>query len=252
MRRLIIAVLAATLFFVGHQTAQTALAVAYAPGWNLVSGPQGSTLTGATGNIYTLQPGDTDYESFAASSPLHGGWGYWAFFPNGGSITFGASAPSLTITPVPGAFLMLGNPSQSVATITGADSVLLYTPAGGYQDSTVIPPGQGAWVTGSGQIALSAAADSAPVAAGPAPAVAPAPAPAAPVQQPSTPFTLQQLRAAALQQNDLPGYTFQQESIPNPPLVGFSQFWADENPSSSRYVVYDSLLTFPSVSIAAG
>jgi len=55
-------------------------------GWNLVAGSAGATLSGASGQIYTLQPGDSSYESFPAGSPLKAGWGYWAFFPNGGSV----------------------------------------------------------------------------------------------------------------------------------------------------------------------
>jgi hypothetical protein len=246
MRRFTIALLAA-LLFVGFHGTQHVFAITYAAGWNLVAGPEGSRLTGASGSIFTLQPGDTDYEVSAADSPLRGGYGYWAFFPSGGSITLTGGSNTFSVASIPGQFIMIGNPSQAVVTISGADTAFTYTPAGGYQNATAIPPGQGAWVMGSqidlaGNGPTSAPVDSAPVAM----------APAAPVQQPSGPFTLQALRAAALQQGDLPGYTFNQESMSNPPLVGFTQFWLDGSPTSTRLVVADYLVTLPSVSIAAG
>src|SRR5207248_437834 len=42
----------------------------YPPGWNLVAGPQGSHVRGATGSLYTLLPGDSDYEAFPVTSAL--------------------------------------------------------------------------------------------------------------------------------------------------------------------------------------
>ena len=147
MRRLSIALLTAVLF-VGFHGTQYVFAVTYAAGWNLVAGPEGSRLSGASGSVFTLQPGDTDYEVFAADSPLHGGYGYWAFFPSGGSITLTGGSNTFSVASVPGQFIMVGNPSQSVVTISGADTAYTYTPSAGYQAATTIPPGQGAWVMG--------------------------------------------------------------------------------------------------------
>ncbi|MHB8574684.1 MAG: hypothetical protein ACYDCQ_05070, partial [Dehalococcoidia bacterium] len=40
-----------------------AQASAYGQGWNIVAGPDGAHLIGATDPIYTLQPGDAAYQS---------------------------------------------------------------------------------------------------------------------------------------------------------------------------------------------
>src|SRR5436309_1197221 len=71
----------------------------YPLGWNLVAGPAGSTLAGATGALYSLQPGDSDYRSFPVTTPLQACWGYWAYFPNGGSLTPGSSSGTCTVAP---------------------------------------------------------------------------------------------------------------------------------------------------------
>src|SRR5437660_27597 len=84
------------------RSAQAQAAITYPPGWNLVSGPVGSTLNGASGNLYTLQPGDDRYEVLNVSTPLQACWGYWAYFPNGGSLTADTSQPSYSVTPLPG------------------------------------------------------------------------------------------------------------------------------------------------------
>ncbi|HZQ39040.1 MAG TPA: hypothetical protein VFD32_24150, partial [Dehalococcoidia bacterium] len=58
---------------IGHHAAVRAAALP--AGWNLVAGADGATLSGATGQIHSLQPGDTSYEVFAADHPLKAGWG---------------------------------------------------------------------------------------------------------------------------------------------------------------------------------
>jgi hypothetical protein len=220
MRRFTIAVLAA-LLFVGFHGTQHVFAITYAAGWNLVAGPEGSRLTGASGSIFTMQPGDTDYESFPADSPLHGGYGYWAFFPSGGSITLTGGSNTFSVASIPGQFIIVGNPSQAVVTISGADTAFTYTPAGGYQNATAIPPGQGAWVMGS-QIDL----------AGNGPTSAPpANAPVAAPQSSSAPTltTFAALRAVALNSSDLPGYQSDHEKqiVSLPGLVaGYDAGWS--------------------------
>src|SRR5579871_3085251 len=90
MRRTVVAALAllAVLSVLTPHRVQ-AQSVSYAPGWNLVAGPQGAQLIGATGQLYTLQAGDTDYETQPADAPLMACVGYWAYFPNGGSLNAG-------------------------------------------------------------------------------------------------------------------------------------------------------------------
>ncbi len=140
----------------------TAQAVSYAPGWNLVAGPQGARLTGATGQIYTIQPGDADYQRFPANAPLTACVGYWAYFPTGGSIDFGpfgAASVNCAVGASNGQFFMVGNPSGSASiTLAGADLAYTYAPDTGYQSTTQLSPGQGAWVSSSGVVKITTSA----------------------------------------------------------------------------------------------
>ncbi len=156
MRRLILAAVVVAIFLAGHQSAQLALAVSYAPGWNLISGPEGSTLTGASGSIYTLQPGDTDYQTFPADAKLKGGYGYWAYFPTGGQLKPTKSTNSYVATLLPGQWTMVGNPSLAQATLGGVDQAQTYSSSTGYVSVTVLDPGQGAWVLGVGAATITA------------------------------------------------------------------------------------------------
>lgn len=158
-------------------------AVNYPPGWNLVGGPAGSTLAGATGNLYSLQPGDSDYQVFPANTPLQPCWGYWAYFPSGGRLIPGTSRAGCAVGVVAGQWVMAGNASiAGPAPVDGADQVLTYTPAGGYQPAAAIPVGAGAWVFASAAVAVEA-----PPAAAPAgqPSQAAPPVQAAPAPQPT-------------------------------------------------------------------
>jgi hypothetical protein len=131
--------------------AQTAASVSYPAGWNLVGGPAGTTLQGAAGPLYTLQYGDDRYEAVANGTPLTGGYGYCAYFPNGGTATLGASGPCVVAVPIgAAAWIMVGNPWPSgTVTARGADIVETYTAAGGYQRNVTLKPGQAAWAWAS-------------------------------------------------------------------------------------------------------
>lgn len=249
MRRISIALLAA-LLILGFHNAEHVFAITYAAGWNLVAGPEGSHLSGASGNIFTMQPGDTDYEVFPADSGLHGGWGYWANFPTGGSITLTGGSNTFSVASVPGQFIMIGNPSPSTVTISGADTAFTYTPSGGYQNATAIPPGQGAWVMGS-QIGL---AGNGPATA-PAP-VASAPQPTANTAQPqvvaATITTAGGLKSVGLTAADLPGFTFRSENVND--LRSFVASYSSDfvAPSSPTYGIIQQLAADTSASSAAG
>jgi len=246
MRRFSLALLAAVLFVGFHGTSHV-FAITYGAGWNLVAGPEGSRLSGASGSVFTMQPGDTDYESFPADSPLHGGWGYWANFPSGGGITLNPGLSNYSVASVPEQFIMIGNPSQSVVTISGADIAYTYTPRGGYQASTAIPPGQGAWVmggqidlAGSGSVAAPSSSDalSAPISA----------------QAGAAPQTSSGLKAFALNQGDLPGYSLQGENPTALPGVVATYFgsWIPTQRSSPVLIIIDSLSTTPTIQFASG
>ncbi len=151
--------------------AQTA--VTYAPGWNLVAGPSGSHLRGAADPIYTLQPGDEDYESFPAGSALVSGYGYWAYFPGGGSVDFAPGVRGYSVRPVAHQLVLVGNVSASSETVvSGAEAVYLYSPSTGYRLASAIPVGQGAWAAGFATITLTA-----PLLPNPSPSPSPSPSP---------------------------------------------------------------------------
>ncbi|HLZ70742.1 MAG TPA: hypothetical protein VKV26_12645 [Dehalococcoidia bacterium] len=163
--RLALLAIAALAIFAAAQTrAQHALAVTYAPGWNLVSGPEGSHLVGAEGDIFTMQPGDADYEAFPADTPLSGGFGYWAYFPQGGSLEATIGVAEYSVTLVPGQWTLVGNPnSKASVTLSGDFTALIFVPEDGYVSVSSIPVGAGAWVLGAGQLTLSAPAGAVPV-----------------------------------------------------------------------------------------
>jgi PKD repeat protein len=117
--------------------------VTYQSGWNLVAGPTGSTINGASNPLYTWQSGFTSYQTaFTAQA----GFGYWAFFTTPVTVTIPfTGVQSITKALQPSQFIMIGNSSSSPATVTGADIVYAYNPVSGYQPTTTLQPGQGAW-----------------------------------------------------------------------------------------------------------
>lgn len=139
--------------------AQTA---SYAAGWNLVAGPQGARLIGATGLLYTLGPGASTYQTEPADTPLTACEGYWAYFPTGGSIDFGPfgeGSVQCSINVSPAQFVMMGSPSATASvTVAGADVVYTYDPAAGYQAASRLAPGQGAWVYAAGPVTIQTSA----------------------------------------------------------------------------------------------
>lgn len=129
-------------------TAPTAGTIIYPAGWDLVSGPPGTDFSAAQGLLYTIQPGDSRYQSTSPGGGTKSGWGYWALFASDTAVRLpaGSTTPA-TVTAPAGQFFMIGNPSGSrPATVTGADAVLTYDPIQGYQQATTLPPGRGAWV----------------------------------------------------------------------------------------------------------
>jgi hypothetical protein len=232
MRRLVVVVCVIAGCFLGlHQAVVPAYAVAYAPGWNLVSGPNGSMLVGAVGNIYTRQPHDRAYESLPATAPLRGGWGYWAFFPRGGSLQAAPGLASYTVELESGEWALVGNPSAvAVALVEGADDSLVYPPNGDYKATTSIPVGQGAWVRAQGQVTVATAAAAAP--------------PAAPQPlRPDPPATFDALKAVALSPADLPTHSLATERpLTTDPSYAAASYFAIWTSQSSGIVVSDALI----------
>lgn len=134
--------------------------VSYAAGWNLVAGSAGAILAQDDGPLYSLRSGDTDYEVLASGTPLIAGTGYWAFFDTPTSETLPAGNPQPAVLQLPaGQFVMIGNPGTVPTTVSGADAVFTYDPVKGYQSTTMLQPGQGAWAfsAAGAQIMLSSA-----------------------------------------------------------------------------------------------
>jgi hypothetical protein len=125
--------------------------VTYQPGWNLVGGPAATVLAGASGPLFTFQPGDAAYETLPPGSPLQAGYGYWALFTSPTSVSLPVTGPtSVYRTIPPGQIALIGNPFSRPATVSGAGAVFIYDPVRGYQTTTILQPGQGAWATGGG------------------------------------------------------------------------------------------------------
>jgi PKD repeat protein len=119
-------------------------AVALQPGWNLIAVPDGATISGPLSAMYTYQAGDSGYE---AVQNTQSGLGYWAFSATPATETLPLTGPQTVTQPLPpGQWVMLGNPGSTVATVVGADVVYVYSPDIGYQPTTILQPGQGAWV----------------------------------------------------------------------------------------------------------
>jgi hypothetical protein len=122
--------------------------VTYQSGWNLVAGSGGAVLSNAGGQLFTFQPGDSGYETISSSSSLQAGYGYWALFSSTTTINISVTTVHAVRRPIPaGQHALIGNPFNQVATISGASKVYTYDPVRGYQATTTLQPGQGAWVT---------------------------------------------------------------------------------------------------------
>lgn len=249
-----VAMLVVTLILLGVRGAAPARAATLPAGWNLVAGADGATLTGATGQIYSLQPGDANYEVFAADRPLKAGWGYWAYFPTGGSVSSPGSRSGYSVALTSGAWAMIGNPTSDCSvSVSGADTVLTYSPGAGYQETTTLSMGQGAWAIGSGTVTLTPGSCVAQPAT-PSPTATPTPAATpAPAATPGGPDlnSISGLQAVALTQSDLPGYTNgtgQSSSVrlsSRGGAIAYAAVWVDPNARSPRLFVINALATYP-------
>ena len=145
-----LSVLLGSLLLVGavRVRADAGNSVTYAAGWNLVAFPPNTDVSKITAPLYTMQPGDTDYETIPVSQGTVSGFGYWAYFGASTQITLDAGSANLySVLAPPNQYIMVGNPSGTQSSVvTGANVVYTYDPTNGYVQSPVLPPGQGAWV----------------------------------------------------------------------------------------------------------
>jgi hypothetical protein len=129
----------------GGTSVGSGIPVSYASGWNIVGGPTGTLILGAIGPMYTYQAGDTAYETIGNGTPLTQPQGYWAYMGAAtGSIPL-SGPQSLTVALPPAQWVMIGNPGNTPANVSGADVVYTYSATSGYQPTTTLQPGQGAW-----------------------------------------------------------------------------------------------------------
>jgi hypothetical protein len=150
-------------------TANPGNSVTYAVGWNLVAFPPLTNLSNVTGPIYTMQAGDTDYESIDPTQGTVSGIGYWAYFTSSTSVTLDTGNTFYATLAPAGSYIMVGNPSGvDSAVVSGADAVFTYDPVNGYNQTPILNPGQGAWVLSNagGPITVTATATSGAAPAG--------------------------------------------------------------------------------------
>jgi len=119
--------------------------VTFNPGWDIVAGPAGTVITGNVGPMYAFGPGSTTYTVVPQGTPLQAGMGYWAYFeaPASTSLAFTSAGASEAALP-PGQFVLIGNPGDTVATVSGASMVLTWN-GSQYTQVSQLNPGQGAW-----------------------------------------------------------------------------------------------------------
>jgi hypothetical protein len=143
--------------------------VTFAAGWNLVAFPQLTDLSQVSGPLYTLQPGDTDYETIDPTQGTQTGYGYWANFGSSTSVTLDTGGTFYAVLAPAGSYFMVGNPSGTMsAVVSGADIVYTYDPVAGYNQTPILNPGQGAWVLSNagGPVTVSATTTSGAAPAG--------------------------------------------------------------------------------------
>lgn len=121
--------------------------VLYPAGWNLVAGPNrtafpvtlyGWRARGERGSYYTIMP----------PTLIGNGFGAWAYFAAPTPVTLaGAGFAHQSWSAPAGQWFLVGDPSGTqTAMVSGADAVYTYDPAQGYQQTTTLEPGKGAWV----------------------------------------------------------------------------------------------------------
>lgn len=126
-------------------------------GWNLVSGQQAQAFTSNSGPAFTLGPDGASYSAVSLPARLQAAGGYWVYFDMPTEVFLGGCGPPADSSPEPvsiglpaGQWVMIGNPfngsADNSAIVEGADSVFTYSADGGYQRSSTLQIGQGAFV----------------------------------------------------------------------------------------------------------
>jgi hypothetical protein len=128
------------------------VSVTYKTGWNLISAPAGTDLSAVEGPLQHWLPTAGSYEATDPRVGTQTGNGYWAYFANDSSVTLAAGlSGGGHYNVAAGKYAMIGDPSGTLpASVTGAEVVYTYDPVNGYQQTTTLQPGQGAWALSNG------------------------------------------------------------------------------------------------------
>ena len=95
--------------------------VTYGAGWNLAGGPSGTILKGSIGLLYTLQAGDSNYESFPVTAGLSGPAGAWVYFPDKSTVSVPCVSKQTFQLALPADhFIIVGNPGDTVAMLSAS------------------------------------------------------------------------------------------------------------------------------------
>jgi len=115
-------------------------------GWNLASFPAGTQVSGTDAPLYAFPPGSSSYQTLTSSASAPNGQGYWLHVPSATQITLAqVAAGSATIQLPAGQAVLIGNPGDTQATVSGADVVWVYDATAGWTQTTTLNPGQGAF-----------------------------------------------------------------------------------------------------------
>ncbi|HZQ36668.1 MAG TPA: hypothetical protein VFD32_12100 [Dehalococcoidia bacterium] len=118
----------------------------YAPGWNLVAGPQGARLALHGEPLYSLDGSQPQYADNSQGA-VDSGIGYWVFYGTGQTLLLVGVPQAVTQVHVNGGeWATLGNSGTKPASVRGADLALVYDPQAGFQPATLVQPGQAAMV----------------------------------------------------------------------------------------------------------
>lgn len=238
------------------------MVVTYSAGWNVAAFPQGANLNGVAAPLYTLQPGNGAYQMIQPSQimnpvmntlcPTPYGLGYWAFFPAATQVTPAAGAGCQYEVRVPaGRWIMVGDPSgKAPASVSGADAVYVYSLASGYQATTTLQPGQGAWVFSAAGAIVTVTPSTAPLpAAGQVACTAPGSPPDPNVADPNAPHDIFVLAGSQPLSQTATGQSIQQYLLNNPDVCGATVFvnWnlVDNGPGANpryNWSVIDNLI----------
>jgi hypothetical protein len=143
-----LAILGLGLFLAPAASAQTtAIVGAYAPGWNMVGGPTGTTFTGASG-LDTFAGGSYSSAPPTVSNPCAG---MWAYFADPTVVALPASTgPAVTCPLAPG-WNLVGNPFSGSALVPPGTVAYHWNPdTARYDIVSSIPPGASVWINSAG------------------------------------------------------------------------------------------------------